>query len=166
VTTLRITLAGLALAALIGALGGLGAYTFAYAEGLAYLSNEPATCANCHLMNEQLDSWRKGPHHAVATCNDCHVPPQFVGKYLAKARNGYHHSMGFTFQSPTPDDEGARRVFDEPVRIKTTNAQILQDNCLRCHGDLLHQVVRGSTFGEDAVRCASCHRGAGHGAPR
>jgi cytochrome c nitrite reductase small subunit len=156
----------LALAVLMGALAGLAGFTFDYAEGLTYLSNDPKACGNCHIMNDQLDSWRKGPHHAAATCNDCHVPPRFFAKYLAKARNGYHHSMGFTFQSATPDEADARRVFEEPIRIKATNSQILQDNCLRCHGAFVHEVVRGSTWADDAIRCVHCHRGAGHGARR
>lgn len=156
----------LALCVLAGLFTGLGAFTFHYASGLAYLSDNPATCANCHVMNDQFDSWRKAPHHALATCNDCHVPPAFPDKYIAKARNGYHHSMGFTLQPPAPDDPGARTVFEEPIRIKETNSQILQDNCLRCHGDLVHQVVRGSTWADNAIRCVHCHRAVGHGARR
>ena len=156
----------IALPVLAGAFTGLGSYTFHYASGLAYLSNDPAACANCHIMNEQFDSWRKGPHHAVATCNECHVPPQFPSKYVAKALNGYHHSSGFTFQSPRPDEPGARNVFPEPIRIHEKNSQILQDNCLRCHGDFVHAVVRGSTWADDAVRCVHCHKAVGHGARR
>jgi cytochrome c nitrite reductase small subunit len=155
-----------ALAALVGVLGGVGGFTFTYASGLSYLSNDPAACVNCHLMNDQFDSWRKGPHHAVATCNDCHVPPHFPAKYLAKGRNGYHHSMGFTFQPTDPDAPGARRVFEEPIRIKATNSQILQDNCLRCHGDFVHEIVRGSTWADDSIRCVHCHDSVGHGARR
>jgi cytochrome c nitrite reductase small subunit len=156
----------LVLAVLAGAFTGVGAFTFHYAGGQAYLGNDPATCVGCHIMNDQFDSWRKGPHHAVATCNDCHVPPHFPEKYLAKGRNGYHHSVGFTFQSPTPDDEGATTVFAEPIRIKDANGQILQDNCLRCHGDFVHEIVRGSTWDEGAIRCVHCHNAVGHGARR
>jgi cytochrome c nitrite reductase small subunit len=154
---------GVILALLVGTLAGVGGFTFQYAEGLSYLSNNPKTCSNCHIMNDQFDSWRKGPHHAVATCNDCHVPPQFFSKYLAKGRNGYHHSMGFTFQSSRPDELEARRVFEEPIRIKPTNSQILQDNCLRCHGDMVHDQVAGATTDLDAIQCVHCHASAGHG---
>ena len=97
----------LVLAILVGALVGVGSATFDYASGLSYLSNDPEACVNCHIMNDQFDSWRKGPHHAAATCNDCHVPPHFPEKYLAKARNGWHHSVGFTFQPASPDAPGA-----------------------------------------------------------
>src|SRR5512144_48955 len=99
----RWSVPSLVLAVFGGILAGTGGFTFHYAEGLSYLSNDPKACVNCHIMNEQFDSWRKGPHHAVATCNDCHVPPHFPAKYLAKARNGYHHSMRFTFQPSRPD---------------------------------------------------------------
>lgn len=156
----------LVLSALVGTLAGVGGYTFSYAEGLSYLSNDSRACTNCHIMNDQFDSWRKGPHHAVAACNDCHVPPQFFSKYMAKARNGYHHSMGFTFQPSAPDEPHAKKFFDEPIRIKSTNSQILQDNCLRCHGDLVHQIVRGSTWDDGAIRCVHCHSAVGHGARR
>ena len=138
---------------LAGSALGLGAFTFHYAAGTSYLSSDPRACRNCHIMNDQFDSWQKGPHHAVASCNDCHVPHSFFAKYLAKAENGYHHSKGFTLQD-----------FHEPILIKEKNAKLLQDNCLRCHGDFLDAVVSGSTTDRDAVRCVHCHRGAGHGA--
>jgi cytochrome c nitrite reductase small subunit len=40
----RIGLLPLALGLGVGALGGLGAFTFGYGEGAAYLSNDPAAC--------------------------------------------------------------------------------------------------------------------------
>src|SRR5262245_2769457 len=143
----------LALAALIGTVLGMGGFTFRYAEGLSYFSTDPRACKNCHIMNEQYASWTKAPHHAVATCVDCHLPHDFIGKYIAKAENGYHHSKGFTLQD-----------FHEPIMIKERNAQILQENCLHCHEDFVHDIVRGSTTAEDAVRCVHCHRSIGHGA--
>lgn len=153
----------LVIAVLLGILAGVGGYTFIYAEGLSYMSNDPKVCVNCHIMNDQFDAWRKGPHHNTATCNDCHVPPGFPGKYIAKALNGYNHSMGFTFQPSRPDEPGEESFFHEPIMIKPMNSQLLQDNCLRCHGDFVHDIVRGSTWGENAVRCVHCHRSVGHG---
>ena len=141
------------LAVLTGALGGVGAYTFHYGEGLSYFSTDPRACKNCHVMNDQYASWAHGPHHAVARCVDCHLPHEFVPKYLAKADNGYRHSKGFTFMD-----------FHEPIMITPRNARTLQANCLRCHADFVHDIVRGSTTREDAVRCVHCHRGVGHGA--
>jgi cytochrome c nitrite reductase small subunit len=141
------------LAALVGTLAGLGAFTFRYAEGFSYFSTDPRACNNCHVMNDQYASWARGPHRAFARCVDCHLPHAFVPKYLAKASNGYHHSKGFTFMD-----------FHDPIMIKPGNAQILQDACLRCHGDFVHDIVRGSTTGGDATPCVHCHRNVGHGA--
>ena len=141
------------IAGLLGVLIGMGAFTFRYAEGLSYFSTDPRACKNCHIMSDQYDSWTKGVHHAAAKCIDCHLPHALVPKYLAKAENGYHHSKGFTLQD-----------FHEPILIKPRNAAILQENCLRCHADLVHDIVRGSTTAEDAVQCVHCHRNVGHGA--
>ena len=138
--------------ALSGLVLGFGAFTFRYAEGLSYFSTDPKACANCHIMNDQYASWSKGPHHATAGCVDCHLPHDFVGKYLAKAENGYHHSKGFTLQD-----------FHEPILIKPRNAEILQQSCLRCHGDLVHDVLVAPRS-EESVRCVHCHRNVGHGA--
>jgi cytochrome c nitrite reductase small subunit len=142
------------LVALVGGLVlGIGAFTFKYADGLSYFSTDPRACANCHIMNEQYASWSQGPHHRAAGCVDCHLPHDFFGKYLAKASNGYHHSKGFTLED-----------FHEPIQIKPKNAQILQDNCLRCHGDFVHDIVQDDKHGPGATSCVHCHRSAGHGA--
>ena len=142
----------LLLAVTVGVLVGVGAFTFNYAEGFSYFSTDPRACANCHIMNPQYDSWSRGPHHAAAGCVDCHLPHEFIPKYIAKAENGYHHSKGFTFQD-----------FHEPIIIKPKNARILQESCVRCHGEFVHELVRGATTGENAVECVHCHRGVGHG---
>jgi cytochrome c nitrite reductase small subunit len=47
--------------------------------------------------------------------------------------------------------------------IKPKNARILQENCLACHEDLVHELV-GGVIGEPAeVQCVHCHAGVGHG---
>src|SRR5262244_970760 len=68
------TLQSLVLGISIGMAVGLGVYTFGYAKGASYLMNNPASCANCHIMKEQYDGWLMSSHRAVATCNDCHTP--------------------------------------------------------------------------------------------
>ena len=141
------------IAVLVGSLTGLGAFTFDYAEGLSYLSTDPRACNNCHIMNDEYTSWTKGSHHGFAKCIDCHLSHALIPKYVAKGQNGYHHSKGFTLQD-----------FHEPIQIKPHSAAILQASCLRCHGDFVHDIVRGSTTAEDAAACVHCHRGVGHGA--
>lgn len=133
----------------IGSVIGLGAFTFDYAEGTSYFSTDPKACANCHIMQEQYDSWQKSSHHAMAGCIDCHLPVGFVPKYIAKAENGYYHSKGFTFQD-----------FHEPIQIKPKNVAILHENCLRCHGDFVHEVLEATST--ETVRCTRCHLDVGH----
>lgn len=158
----RLTLPLVLTAALIGAAAGLGGFTFRYAEGLSYFSTDPKACANCHVMNDQYASWAKGPHHANATCSQCHLPHDFVGKYIAKAENGYHHSKGFTLED-----------FHEPIMIKPKNAAILQNTCLQCHGEFVHDIVtsgrrpahpQAPEADRGQIRCVHCHRSTGHGA--
>jgi cytochrome c nitrite reductase small subunit len=140
------------LAALGGLALGVGLFTFRYAKGLSYFSADPGACANCHIMQPQLDSWQKASHHAAASCVDCHLPVAFLPKWFAKASNGWHHSKGFTLEN-----------FHEPILIKPANARILQENCLRCHGGLVHELVTGATNDRDALRCVHCHATVGHG---
>ncbi len=139
-------------AVLLGLLLGIGGFTFLYAEGLSYMSDDPKVCVNCHIMQPQYDSWQKASHHTVATCVDCHLPHGFIGKYLAKAENGYHHSKAFTLQN-----------FHEPIMIKAKSSRILEDNCLHCHADLVHEQVARAADGSGEIRCVHCHRSVGHG---
>ena len=135
----------------VGLVAGLGLTTFGYAEGLSYFSSDPAACKNCHIMNDEFATWTKSSHHAAARCVDCHLPAALVPKLVAKASNGWYHSKGFTLED-----------FHEPIQIKPGNARILQENCLRCHGDLVHDVV-GATDGDREVKCVHCHSHVGHG---
>lgn len=131
---------------------GAGVYTFIYAKGYSYLSNDPRACANCHIMREHFDGWQKASHHAAAVCNDCHVPAAFVPKYISKMRNGFWHSKGFTFQD-----------FPEPIRIRPVNRETLQQNCIRCHTALVDEVVRGGHPSTGELYCVKCHETVGHG---
>ena len=141
-------------ASLVGALVGLGAFTFVYGEGVSYLSTDPAACANCHVMQEQYDSWTGSSHRSVAGCIDCHLPHDLVGKYVAKADNGLFHSWAFTFDA-----------FPEPIRIKPRNHRILESNCVACHEELVHELLPASPSGE-AIACIRCHADVGHAGAR
>lgn len=141
--------------ALIGFAAGAGGYVFVYAKGASYLSNDPAACMNCHVMNEHYDGWLKSSHHAVATCNDCHTPHALIPKYWTKAENGYHHSKAFTLQN-----------FHEPIRIREKNARILQRNCLHCHETMVSELVEHKRDRANPPDCLRCHADVGHGPRR
>jgi cytochrome c nitrite reductase small subunit len=135
----------------LGVALGLGLFTLAYAKGLSYASDEPEACVNCHIMREQYEGWLRGPHREVATCNGCHVPHDFLGKWLSKGLNGFHHSRAFTLQN-----------FHEPIRITPRNAAALEANCLRCHGELVAGLSAALHRGDEAG-CTRCHAEVGHG---
>lgn len=137
-------------AAALGVLGGLGAFTFGYGDGTAYLKNNPASCANCHVMQGQYDSWTHSSHRSVATCNDCHLPHDFLGKWITKADNGFFHSLAFT-----TDD------FHEPIQIKDRNRRVTQGACLHCHSKYVNHMLPAERGG-DMLRCVQCHDDVGH----
>jgi cytochrome c nitrite reductase small subunit len=140
------------LGVLLGMAMGTGVYTFVYAKGYSYLTNDPASCANCHIMNEQYDGWLKSSHRAVATCNDCHTPASFLGKYATKASNGFWHSFYFTTE-----------WFHEPIQISKHNQEITNQACQKCHADLTQAMAGAhSTKSGEAESCVRCHRSVGH----
>lgn len=148
------------LGGLFGAFGGAATYTADFANATSYLSDDPKACINCHIMNDQYNSWSSGAHHARATCNDCHVPhSSVIAKYLVKAEHGYRHSKGFTFQD-----------FHEPIRIREADRAIVIDNCVRCHQEMTHdmRMLGGSKVehGGIGMDCIHCHASVAHGAMR
>jgi cytochrome c nitrite reductase small subunit len=140
----------LAIAVVLGMLGGVGLFTFGYGQGFSYLSNDPAACINCHIMQDHYDSWLASSHHDVATCNDCHLSPHPIGKWVTKADNGFFHSLAFT----TGD-------FPEPLRIKPRNRRVTQQACLSCHDELVNH-MRPATRDGDMLWCVHCHTDVGH----
>lgn len=142
-------ISALVVGAALGVIAGVGSYTFIYAKGASYLTNDPAACANCHVMNEQYDAWLKSSHHAVAACNDCHTPHDPIGKYTTKALNGFWHSYAFT-----------RGGFPEPIQITGRNHRVTEGACLECHGDMTDAIQAPAT--DDSPSCTRCHRNVGH----
>jgi cytochrome c nitrite reductase small subunit len=140
----------LAVASVFGGAAGLGGFTFIYAQGTSYFSDNPETCINCHVMREMYDGWNHSSHKAVAACNDCHTPHTFPGKYIIKGVNGWNHSVAFTLDN-----------FSDPIRIHQMNRNVALDNCLYCHGDIT--VAMNHQHSPTPTDCLSCHTGIGHG---
>lgn len=137
-------------AGVLGCAIGIGGYTFVYAKGYSYLTNDPETCANCHIMREQFDGWTRSSHRAVAVCNDCHTPPGLVPKYVTKARNGFWHSFYFTTGG-----------FHEPIQITPRNLSVTESACRKCHSEIVDAIdpVAGEA---SRLPCVTCHRSVGH----
>lgn len=148
----------IAAAAAAGLALGLGAFTFGYARGYSYLTNDPAACANCHVMREHFDAWSRSSHRAVAGCNDCHTPHSLVPKYISKARNGFWHSFYFTTGN-----------FPDPLRITAGNRRITEAACRDCHEDITDAIDPHAPAGHGGARaeqtrgsCIRCHAYVGH----
>lgn len=142
----------LVVAVLVGLTAGIGAYTFVYARGYSYITNDPAACANCHIMRDHFDAWTRASHHSVAVCNDCHTPPGLVPKYLTKAQNGFWHSFYFTTGR-----------FPDPLRITPRNHEVTEQACRTCHVELTESIDLAHTdSGRGGVSCTKCHNDVGH----
>ncbi len=143
-------IAGIILGIAAGAGAGVGAFTFVYAKGSSYMTNDPAACANCHVMTDHFDAWAKSSHHHVAVCNDCHAPHDLVGKYLTKARNGYNHSLAFTTGN-----------FPEPIRITPANRSVTEESCRYCHAEVV-EAIDSHSSATNEMSCIRCHSSVGH----
>lgn len=167
-----------ALVSLLGVSIGLGVFTFGYGQGFSYMRDDPAACANCHVMQDSFSSWQKSSHHAVATCNSCHLPHNAITKWVVKGENGFFHSLAFT----TND-------YHMPLQIKPRNRMVTQGACLNCHASTVHQMttVSQQSFGLAAITdalgwpgaasgsggggggtlfCVHCHNDVGHAGRR
>jgi cytochrome c nitrite reductase small subunit len=129
-----VTLAGLPRPLQVGIYGlagvavGMALLLVRIANATSYLSDEPQTCINCHVMTDAYASWQRGSHGRVAVCIDCHVPhSSFVAKYAYKAQDGLKHSYVFTL-----------RKEPQVLELSARAVPVVQANCVRCHS---HQVM-------------------------
>jgi cytochrome c nitrite reductase small subunit len=141
-----------AAAILAGVACGIGGYTFVYARGHSYLTNDPAACANCHIMRDHYRAWTRSSHHAIAVCNDCHTPPDLLPKYLTKARNGFWHSFYFTTGR-----------YPDPLQITPRNHAVAESACRTCHAEMTGSIdAAHAAASPGALTCTRCHNDVGH----
>ncbi|MBX3009689.1 MAG: cytochrome c nitrite reductase small subunit [Melioribacteraceae bacterium] len=143
---------------LLAIIVGLGFFIIYISNAASYLSDDPQTCVNCHVMNPQYATWQKGSHGRVATCNDCHVPQDnFVNKYWFKANDGLRHATYFTM-----------RWEPQVIQIKEAGKLAVQANCIRCHSNSIHPIALRSINNRNVADqtgrfCWECHRETPHG---
>jgi cytochrome c nitrite reductase small subunit len=139
-------------AVLLGVFIGLGIYTFLYAKGYSYLTNNPEACANCHVMQAQYEGWLKSSHHSAATCNDCHTPHNIIGKYAVKANNGFWHSFYFTSGR-----------YPDTIEITKIDHRVTENACRRCHENITAEIDGNVVHGKaEGLQCTRCHNSVGH----
>ena len=143
---------------LLGVMVGIVLLLFKASNAHSYLSDKPETCINCHVMYSQYASWNHSSHREVATCNDCHVPQDNVFRtYFFKASDGLRHATIFT-----------ARAEPQVIKIKQAGIGVVQENCIRCHFDLISMVSVIQVTGKNhetgqGARCWDCHRETPHG---
>lgn len=142
----------------LGIFVGLGFYVLYLSKAASYLSDDPKTCVNCHVMAPQYATYQHSSHREVATCNDCHVPQNNVfNKYFFKAKDGLRHATMF-----------ALRMEPEVIFILEEGKKVVHNNCIRCHSQqltdpkLAAQVPNHAHNTQDRV-CWECHREVPHG---
>ena len=124
--------AQIALLVACGAVVGAGAY-FMYALRFhTYLGNDPSACVNCHIMAPYYDTWQHSSHARNTTCNDCHVPhDNIVKKYFFKGKDGMGHVFAFLTRSE-----------HDAIFAKDESAEVIMENCIRCHTQLNQEFVK------------------------
>lgn len=143
-----------------GVLVGL-VFLFAYLLRLhTYLiGDDPGACVNCHIMAPYYATWSHSSHARNTTCNDCHVPHQNVAlKYMFKGMDGMKHVAYFVTNSE-----------DQAIRAEAASAQVIMDNCIRCHTQLNQEFVKTGRINYMMAQrgqgkaCWDCHRNVPHG---
>ena len=142
---------------LAGMLIGLAGYIFYISKAHSYLSDDPKACVNCHIMEPEYATWFHSSHGRNTVCNDCHVPHDNVfRKYYFKANDGLRHATMFTF-----------RMEPQVIRMHAPGQKVVQENCIRCHSDLVSEVSIGKVTAPMAHQgngklCWECHREVPH----
>lgn len=137
------------------------AYLLHISKAFSYLSNDSKACINCHIMNTHYATWQHSSHARDASCADCHLPRNnFVDKYVAKAKDGLHHAVAFTFN-----------LYTDEIKISKDGADRVQNNCISCHPRQSQTVVHNEDINHKNADvnegyCWRCHRDVPHGMVR
>ena len=137
---------------------GIFLFTLYVSRAYSYLSDNPKTCMNCHIMAPQYATWNHSSHREVANCNDCHVPHNnVINKYYFKAKDGLRHATIFTL-----------RKEPQVIFIREEGEEVVHNNCIRCHSKLvtdpkLSVSVEGHYAHRTDRKCWDCHREVPHG---
>lgn len=125
---------------------------------VSYMSDDPLACVNCHVMTPVYNSWMHSSHREWANCNDCHVPHNNVfNKYFFKMKDGLYHSTVFTM-----------RAEPEVMFMREASAEVVQNNCIRCHVQQVTQTkydgyIEGHKDRRTDRKCWDCHKEVPHG---
>jgi len=137
--------------AIVVAALAMGYFAFV-TEAASYGGSAPETCANCHVMDSQYESWYHGAHENWAKCTDCHLPhDNFAVYYAEKGRQGAKDVYAFV-------------TGNIPLAIRASDKTkgIVQENVIHCHEDSVESIVMGAQPFDRY--CWDCHRDIAHNA--
>jgi cytochrome c nitrite reductase small subunit len=109
-------------------------------------------------MAPEYATWNHSSHREVAHCNDCHVPHNNIfNTYFFKAKDGLRHATVFTLRNEP-----------QVIFIKEDGAEVVHQNCIRCHAQLLvdpklNAAVKDHHTKMTERKCWDCHREVPHG---
>ena len=134
----------IAIYVLAGVVVGLFLLAARVGNALSYLSNAPETCMNCHVMTDAYATWQRGSHSRAAVCIDCHLPhTNPVAKLAFKGKDGIKHSSVFLL-----------RKEPQVLELSKMAVPVVQENCLRCHGEQFMMIRLAET---SERKCWDCH---------
>jgi cytochrome c nitrite reductase small subunit len=109
--------------------------------GLYAKSESPEFCGSCHVLKMEYETWFHSGAHASIKCVDCHLPnDNFPNHLLWKTLDGVKDAVKFH-----------TGLVSEPIRISAHGAHVVQENCQRCHAEIIARVAIERN-------CWECHR--------
>lgn len=141
-------------------------------------TNTETFCISCHEMEANVYQELQDTIHYTnrtgvrATCPDCHVPKDWVHKFVRKVQATnelYHHFMG-TVDTPQKFEE---KRFELAQHVWTAMKNTDSRECRNCHDyesmAFDKQETRSQDRHEDAeeqgLTCIDCHKGIAHHLP-
>lgn len=142
------------------------------------LTNNETFCISCHEMEENVyEEYTDTVHYTNrtgvrATCPDCHVPKDWVHKFVRKLQASnelYHHFLG-TIDTPEKFDAKRIQLAGNVWRaMKSTDSR----ECRNCHEFMSmdydkqepRSAERHEQAEEEGLTCIDCHKGIAHSLP-
>jgi len=141
-------------------------------------TNSEAFCISCHEMEENVYAEYTDTIHYMnrtgvrATCPDCHVPKEWVHKFVRKvqATNELFHHFAGTVDTP---EKFEQKRFQLATNVWRTMKRTDSRECRNCHDfmsmDYDKQEPRSADRHEQAadegLTCIDCHKGIAHRLP-
>jgi len=108
-------------------------------------SEAPIFCGGCHTMESNYEAFAHAGAHRRKLCVDCHLPNDNMALHYAwKSIDGMKDTVLFY-----------TGLASEQVKLSDHSAQVVQANCIRCHGSTVELI-------DSDRKCWECHRRLSH----